>query len=178
MKKSLLPAVLAGSLGTSLLGCASPHVLQGRPAVRFTEPAGAVMFIQSEGGVLRAVFDGRQRNPPVVCEENLAQVNTAKKGASLSHTLAQFARHRGSATVQLLGSDGKILGKGRLCIFPLLRTKDADALKGYLIQVPLEVFRRTRKGKPAVVFQAYAPELPDGPGWQHIAWVLWFAPDL
>lgn len=178
MARLLLLSAIVAVHGLALSACASPLVLQGRPAVRFVEPPGAVLYVQSEGGALRAAFDGRMRNPPVVCKENLAQVNTARKGASLRHTLAQFARERGSAAVQLHGADGKILGKGRLCIFPLLRTADPEVVKGYLIRVPLEVFERTRQGKPAVVYQAYAPESPDAPGWQHIAWVLWFAPDL
>ena len=43
---------------------------------------------------------------------------------------------------------------------------------------PRNGFKRTRQGEPAVVFQSYAPLTPDAPGWQHIAWVLWLAPDL
>lgn len=169
---------LPAGLAVLVTACSSPLVIQPRPAVRFVEPQGAVLFIKSEGGVLRAKFDGKLRNPPLVCKENLAQVATNRRSGSLRHTLAGFARSRGHARVQLHAADGKILGKGRLCIFPLLRTRDEEVKKGYVIRVPLALFERTRQGKPAMVFQTYAPENPDAPGWLHVAWILWFAPDL
>lgn len=174
-RRSLL-LLLLGAL--SLGACASPLVLSDNPAVRFTEPKGAVLYVRAGRGALRAPFNGKLRTAPVMCEENLAQVDTAKGGPSLRVTLTAFASRPGSAPIQIHGPDGKLLGKGRLCIFPLLRTPDLEVKKSYTIQVPLRVFQQTKQGLPAVIYEAYTPEASDGPGWKHIAWVIWFAPDL
>lgn len=169
---------LLAPLWATLSGCGSPLVVNANPAVRFTEPQGAVMYIKVGGGTLRAVFDGRVRGAPVMCSENLAQLDTSQTGPSLRHTLVGLARGRGSAPVQLHAPDGTLLGRGHACIFPLLRTSDLEVQKSYVIQVPLGIFRQTKRGLPAVVYQAYSPEGADGPRWKHVAWVIWWAPDL
>jgi hypothetical protein len=127
---------------------------------------------------MRAAFDGQKRNPPVMCEQAPAVVDVSAEGESLRHTLRAFARRPGAARVQLHGPDGKLWSKGRLCIFPTLEATHQQRLlaRGYTIEIPPEVVRRLREGRPVAVYQSYLPADPKGPNWHHLAWVLYLDP--
>ncbi len=159
------------------MGCHGANVVNTNPAVRFTRPPGAVLYLEHGGGVARAVFNGQKRSAPVLCEAAPAVVDVSARGASLRHTLRVFAQRPGAARVQLHGPDGALWSKGRLCIFPTLEAAHPGRIMGgYTIEIPARVIQRLRAGHPVAMYQSYLPAKPKGPRWQHLAWVLYLDP--
>lgn len=170
-----LPFILA-VLGVT--GCTSENVVNPLPALRFVVPRGATLFVSSSGGTVRTVFDGRLRNPPVLCETTQAQLDTSKPGPSLRHTLKLFATRPGHARVQFHDPRGKLIGQGYFCIFPTLKTENAAIKRLYTVEVPPKVLDQVKQGRPVAVFQGYRPITAESAKWVHIAWVLYLDPML
>lgn len=169
-----LAVVLVGLVGVA--ACHSAEVINPTPSVTFTRPAGAVMYVRGGGGVTRAQFNGRKRVPPVLCEETNVLVDVNIKGASREHTLRSLASRPGFARVQLHGPDGKLLAKGRFCVFPTLKSVDRTVLSGYSVEIPAVVIRRLARGRTAAIYQSYLPKGAKDVRWQHVAWVLYLDP--
>jgi len=174
------PRALVAVLGLGGCGLASGcarDVLVAHPAVRFTEPRGAVLFVLVGGAAVRARFGEARRTSPVVCAATRALLDVRRRGRGRRYVLRQFASRPGFARVQLHDKAGRLLARGRLCVFPTLRPLHRSILGGYTIGVPPGAMRRLRTGRPVALYQSYRPWNPPAEAyWQHVAWVLYLDP--
>lgn len=168
--------VLSFCAGAGSSGCAA-DVEVARPAVRFTQPRGAVLYLVSGDGAVRVRFGGTKRASPVVCEATRALLDVRRRGAGRRYVLLQFASRPGFARAQLHDVTGRILARGRFCIFPTLKSHRRKILQGYTVGIPPAAMRLLRAGRPVALYQSYRPQDPPPEAyWQHVAWVLYLDP--
>lgn len=172
-KRIVINATLALVAGLVLCACGPGNIVRSEPQVRFTRPRAAVLFVRADGVVARIRFDGKLRLAPFTCAATAARVHTAESTSSLMYSLKLMSQQPGSKRVQLHDVDGKVIARGTFCIFPTLKTPTKAILHHYDIELPPQVMKRLRSGKPVAVFQDYVPFEIAKPGWNHLAWVLY-----
>ena len=155
MRTSLLIRSSFFLVALGLVGCAPERVAVQHPRVGFEAPPGVVLYLRGGQGALRVAFEGGVGLAPRVCSRFEGQVRPEPVTDSLRHLLRGIALRPGHLPAKLLDAAGRPIGQGGLCIFPTLRTTQADVLDRYRIRLDAEGIARLKAGQRTAWFQAY-----------------------
>jgi hypothetical protein len=170
----LLPSLLLWLLVVT--ACAPSQVQVEIPRVSFEAPPGLTLYVDMPRVALRVDFRNEAKLAPFVCPVFEGQLRTEPVTDNVRYLLERVARRPASRRVKLFGPGDKLLAVGALCIFPTLRTKQADILQQYRIRITPEALDRLRAGRKEALFEGYVPTEEPQPGWKNLAWVLYLEP--
>jgi hypothetical protein len=157
-------------------GCSPAGVVRKHPVVSLQQPKGAVLYVSKGSKVVRIPFDGNTILAPFVCKANPVVIDMRSPKEKKRSTFKWLAAKPGSRRVSIADASGKVLLRGRMCIFPTYETPTMSILSGYTIRIPVAKLQRRPRGKPAFVFQAYRAAHRKNKHLKHLGWILWLAP--
>lgn len=171
--------VLVGMLVVAPSSCRAPaKVAVARPMVTFLGPSGASMFLVGGHGALKVTFTGQVGLSPFVCSSHPWLVDVGGDAASVRDLMRRFSARRGGKRVMLYDRSGRLVAKGRLCIFPTYKTNAKAIKRHYRIRVPGKALAALKRKKgPVALFETYPPPHPKGK-MVHVAWAMYLEPVL